>query len=123
MAPTRNLTNGALAQDSLVHNLKLIESALQEIRILAESGESVNAELLRAVTEGTVRVTNQIAMSPDSVPQDAVAAYFHYVSPGREILGSAQVAEADESALDTARVATSDGLAVAVRYFAGAQTE
>lgn len=121
--PAGNLTSEALAQDRLVQDLKRIESVLQEIRVLAERGKSVDAELLRTVTEGTARVASQIATAPESVSPYTVATYFQSVSPGREILSSAQVAEGDESALDTARDATLDGLSVAVRYFTADKTE
>ena len=115
--PAENLTSEALVQDLLVQDLRRIESALQEIRALAERGKPVDAKLLRTVTEGTARVASQIDTAPESVPVSTVATYFHYVSPAREILSSAQVEEGDERALDTARDATEDGLVVAVRYF------
>jgi hypothetical protein len=118
-----NLTSEALAQDRLVQDLRRIESALQEIRVLAERGEAVDAELLRTITEGTARVASQIATAPESVPPSTVAIYFHSVSPGREILSSARVEKGDESALDTARDATRDGLSVAVRYFTAEESD
>ncbi len=112
-----NLTSEALVEDRLVQDLRRIESALQEIRMLAERGEPVDAELLRTVTEGTARVASQIATAPESVSPFAVATYFQSVSPGRVILDSAQVEEGNENALETARGATRDGLSVAVQYF------
>ena len=95
-----------LAVEALVRDLRRIESALAEIRRRAELGEPVDADLLRTVTEGTARVASQIAMAPESVSPTTVATYFQSVSPGREILNSAQVVEGDEAALETARAAT-----------------
>ena len=109
--------SAAADSEALVNDLKRIEAALQEIRERAELGESVDATLLRTVTEGTARVASQIATAPESVPATAVATYFHSVSPGRSILDSAQVVDGDETALETAQVATRDGLSVALRYF------
>ncbi len=111
------MTSKQVANAELVQDLMRIEVALVTIRSRAEMGEPVDAELLRTISEGTSRVAAKIAMVPDLVSPSTVATYFQSVSPGREILNSARVMEGDEAALETARVATWDGLSAVLRYF------
>lgn len=111
----------ALGSEPLVAQLERIAAILAEIRERADSGQPVDASLLRLLSEGTASVAAQIESNPDAITPLAVANYFHSVSPGRGLLDSTQVEAGGEDALETARAATADGLAVAVRYFSSSQ--
>ncbi|MSQ36675.1 MAG: hypothetical protein EXR63_06060 [Dehalococcoidia bacterium] len=100
------------AEDDLLR----MRVALDEIAQRTARGETIDAVLLRTVTESTAAVANRIETAPQTVNKEAIASYHHAVTVGRAVLGTVQAAAGSEAALASAQQAAQDGHVAAARF-------
>lgn len=90
--------------------------AIADIQERQQSGQSVPAPLLRAVSEGTARVANIIEQNPERVSKETVASYIQTAQTSQTVLKSVTVDDDAQGALAVAQRATRDGVVVASRF-------
>ena len=102
--------------------LDRLATAIADIQTRSLSGQTVPAPLLRAVSEGTARVSNIIEQSPASVSKETVTTYIQAAQNGQNILKSVTVEQDAQGALAAAQRASRDAVVVAGRFLSAAGT-
>ena len=113
-AVATNLTAHATNEE-----LNRLATTIADIQTRTQSGQSVPAPLLRAVSEGTARVSNIIEHSPASVSKETVATYIQAAQNGQNILKSVTVEQDAQGALAAAQRGSRDAVVVASRFLSG----
>jgi hypothetical protein len=96
--------------------LARIQFTLATIANRSANGQTVDATLLRTVTETTSAVANRIETAPQTISREHVANYQRTVATGNFVLGAAQPTAGSEDALAAAQRATQDGSVTAARF-------
>lgn len=105
-----------LTPRTTTEELDRLSSAIADIQERQQSGQSVPAPLLRAVSEGTARVANIIEQSPERVSKETVASYIQTAQTSQTVLKSLTVDDDAQGALAAAQRASRDGVVVASRF-------
>jgi len=102
--------------------LARIQYTLATIANRSASGQTVDATLLRTVTETTSAVANRIETAPKTMSREHIENYQRTLVTGNYVLGNAQPAAGSENALAAAQRATQDGNVTASRYLGADET-
>ena len=122
-ATDASVTN--LTPRTTVEELYRLAIAIADLQERAQSGQSVPAPLLRAVSEGTARVANLIEQSPERVSKETVTTYIQAAQNGQHVLNTLSTLTVDQDAqgaLAAAQRAARDGVVVAARFLNPAGT-
>lgn len=125
LLPDRNTPSAAatnLTPREATEELDRLTTAIADIQERAQSGQSVSAPLLRAVSEGTARVANIIEQNPERVSKETVTTYIQAAQNGQNVLKSVTVDQNAQGALAAAQRASSDGVIVAGRFLSNTAT-
>ena len=115
--PAASATN--FTPRTTIEELDRLAIAIADIQERAQSGQSVPAPLLRAVSEGTARVANLIEQSPERVSKETVTTYIQAAQNSQTVLDALSTQTVDQDAhgaLAVAQRATRDGVVVAARF-------
>ena len=108
-----------LTPRTTIEELDRLAIAIADIQERAQSGQSVPAPLLRAVSEGTARVANLIEQSPERVSKETVTTYIQAAQNSQNILDTLSTKTVDQDAqgaLAAAQRTARDGVVVAARF-------
>ena len=105
-----------LTPRTTTEELERFASAIADLQERAQSGQSVPAPLLRAVSEGTARVANIIEQNPDRISKESVTSYRRAAQAGQTVLNTVTVDQDAQGALAAAQRASRDGVVVASRF-------
>lgn len=122
-APAGGVEGPAIASNrtaaSTDAELDRIRQAVELLSARAERGETVDASLLRTITETSAAVANKIEAAPQLVSREHVATYQKALTQSTAVLNAVQPAAGSEEALAAAQRATQDGVVAAARYLGG----
>lgn len=119
-APTGSEPRPAIAHNQTADDADIarIRFTLATIANRSANGQTVDAILLRTITETTSAVANRIDSAPQTISREHVANYQRTIATGNYVLSTAQPTAGSEDALAAAQLATQDGQVTAARFLA-----